>query len=167
MHKHKHMLRQVQTQKHTHKCGYSLGIFIKHIHMSNINPGPGDPAVCTFCLSLLTDTLNLWSSQLMSWWSESGVLNKGETPKTGIELCFSILELTWYQSTSAFDIPKANWPLKLLCLGLSSRSGLTLSSENSFCQSPFTHWSPIVENERFISLLSEDTCYTCTKYKNT
>lgn len=59
----------------------------------------------------------------------------------------------------------ANWPLKLLCLGLSSRSGLTLSRENSSCQSPFTHWSPMVENERFISLLSEDACCTCAIHK--
>lgn len=80
---------------------------------------------------------------------------------------FSISVSTWYLSTPAFDSPTANWPLKLLCLGLSSRSGLTLSRENSSCQSPFTHWSPIVENERFISLLSEDTCCTCAKHKNT
>lgn len=87
--------------------------------------------------------------------------------KTCIIKFFQFLVLTWYFSTHASDSPTANSPLKLLCLGLSSRSGLTLSRENSSCQSPFTHWSPIVENERFISLLSEDTCCTCAKHKNT
>ncbi len=58
------------------------------------NPGPGDPPLCTFCMSLLSDTqCSSWISLLMSGSSESGVLNKGDmqnvqsggSPGTGLK----------------------------------------------------------------------------------
>lgn len=49
---------------------------------------------------------------------------------------------------------RSGWPLKLRWRGLCSWSGLTLSRAYSSCHRSFTHWSPMVEKERFIRELS-------------
>ncbi len=72
-----------------------------------LNSSPGDPLLCIFCMSPLFNTPD-WAHQLIrretwteltSWWSQSGVLNKGDMQNVqsrgspGLELRTTHIEL--------------------------------------------------------------------------